>query len=78
MNEESSSLNARARKYHNATGSQATRELNTMCIYDANAISEWKKNTISNNAVEAAHDANFITGLRNKMKFNGVAALESK
>lgn len=47
-------------------------------LYDAKTVAEWKKNCLTNNAVEAAHDADFLSALRNRMKYSVAAALDQK
>jgi hypothetical protein len=47
-------------------------------LYDANAIAEWKKDCLTNNAVEAAHDSDFMTTLRKRMKRSVDEALDYK
>ena len=43
-------------------------------LYDAKAIDEWKRNCLASNAAEAAHDSDFISTLRSRMKKSADAA----
>lgn len=46
-------------------------------LYDANLIDEWKKSCLTSNAMEAAHDADFISSLKRRMK-NDIAAAKGQ
>ena len=58
--------------------SQAESIAESKHYYDPNLIAEWKKSCLANNAMEAAHDADFMSTLRARMKKSVSAALDSK
>ena len=57
---------------------QAAPIVDAKYLYNPDVIAEWKKSCMTSNAVEAAHDADFMTTLRTRMKKSVAAALDSK